>query len=150
MLRSDIHILALGIVDLALDPALQISVAAGARGQTEDNEGPKSKEKKFHTVSGELSIWIRAESKPAGQELRGPSNQTSRDDSAAVASAPWIRRREVFHEFHFERAQLSRGDQLREGIFSTDLDSGTGSAQGHEREVMPVQVVIDHESPAHL
>ena len=54
MRRADLHVLGVRALDLVLNPALQGSVAAGARAQTKDQDGSKghqrSEEMSCHSV----------------------------------------------------------------------------------------------------
>jgi hypothetical protein len=72
MCRTNLHMLAFRVLDLALDPALKRSVVASAGRQTEGDDEPKSDErsenKSSHIVRDSASVHDQHR---AGQKLRG-------------------------------------------------------------------------------
>jgi hypothetical protein len=103
MCRPDLHVLSIRALDLVLNPALQRSVAAGARAQTKDNDGSKGNQQSEEMSSHSVCFRTRHSAlEPAGQKLRGLSNETARDGSASIASAPRIHCRQVGNEIYFE------------------------------------------------
>jgi hypothetical protein len=103
MRRADLHILGVRALDLVLNPALQGSVAAGARAQTKDHDGSKGHQQSEEMNGHRVCFRMRHPSlEPAGQKLRGLSDEAACDGSASIASAPWIHWRQVGNEIYFE------------------------------------------------